>query len=194
MKLNWIVLVAASFFPVASVSEVFQSSVDPAQLHEVKKTPQMQYLTSVEAYALVTADPDIFFIDVRDPLEIMLSGHPLQVDAIVPMRIQSTVFDEELKEWALEDNPDFLMHMDAALEDFGKAKNDMIIITCGSGRRSALAARKLHKAGYTNVWHITDGYEGEEKRGLNTANAWKIAGLPWSYSRIHGSQPLRIIE
>jgi len=143
---------------------------------------------------LLIVSPEILFIDVRDPVEILLGGHPELIDAVVPVRLQSNVFNEDLLEWELKDNPDFLKYMDAALTEFGKTKGDMIVLTCGSGWRSAFAAGKLYDAGYTDVWHITDGYDGEEKPGLNSANAWHLQGFPWSYDAVLGSDNLQIAQ
>jgi len=42
-----------------------------------------------------------------------------------------------------------------------------MILYCGGGYRSALAADNLQKMGYTNVWSMDGGYR-----------AWKEAGLP----------------
>lgn len=178
---------------VASAGQ-FQSSVDPADLRDVKLTPQQKYMTSIEAYRLIEKNPDILFVDVRDPVEVLLNGHPRFIDAVVPVRAQSTEFDEDLKQWVLKDNPNFVMYMEQALAHFGKTRHDMIIVTCGSGWRSAQAARQLYDAGFTDVWHIPDGYEGEELPGFNINNAWQLAGLPWSFERVHGSQRLRVIE
>lgn len=194
MRLKWIFVALLQLHCVAAFADGVQSSIDPSHLPAAKLTPQMKYITSQEAYEILSADPGILFIDVRDPVEFTLSGHPSPIDAIVPIRAQGTVFDEELKEWALEDNPNFLKHMKEALNRFGKTKHDMIIVTCGSGRRSAMAARTLFAAGYTDVWHIPDGYPGAEKRGLNSANAWKREGLPWSYDPVYGSNRLSVIR
>jgi len=173
---------------------VFGSLGHIGSLLEVKLTPQMKYMNSREAYELLTADPDILFIDVRDQLEIALYGHPSLIDAVVAVRSQSTTFDEKLLEWELKDNPDFLTHMGETLELFGKTKQDMIIITCGSGWRSAYAARLLHEAGYSDVWHIPDGFEGEHKPGINLANAWQLEGLPWSYEQVPGLEWMRVVR
>lgn len=186
--------VIASHWPVVTAAENHPSSVDASLLPSLKLTPQMKYLTSNDAYELLAQDPNILFIDVRDPVEVRLFGHPAEIDAIIPVQAQSTVFDEDLKEWALKDNPNFIMYMEDALAHFRMEKTDTIIVTCGSGRRSALAARKLHEAGFTDVWHIPDGYAGEEKPGINIANAWKLAGLPWSYERVYGSNRLHIMQ
>ncbi len=42
-----------------------------------------------------------------------------------------------------------------------------LILYCGGGYRSALAADNLQKMGYTNVWSMDGGFR-----------AWKEAGLP----------------
>ena len=45
--------------------------------------------------------------------------------------------------------------------------NAPIILYCGGGYRSALAADNLQKMGYTNVWSMDGGWRG-----------WTAAGLP----------------
>lgn len=42
-----------------------------------------------------------------------------------------------------------------------------IVLYCGGGYRSALAAESLQKMGYTNVWSMAGGFRG-----------WREAGLP----------------
>ena len=65
-------------------------------------------------------------------------------------------------------------------------KDDTIVLICRSGKRSAKAASLMAKAGYTNVYHLVDGYEGDKanegpSKGQRVVNGWKSAGLPWSY-------------
>ena len=154
----------------------------------VKQTPLSKYLSVHQAHKLLSKQSDIVFIDVRDAVEIGRTGHPDMIDAIVPIYTQTEHFDTGLGEFILADNPSFLSEMQSVLKRHMKTRNDMIIITCGSGMRSAVATRALAAQGYTNVWHITDGYEGDDKPGLNTYNAWQLAGLPWSYDLVHGAQ------
>ncbi len=194
MRLLKILTVILAVLPAITVAEDFQSRIDPDVLREVKLTPQMKYMTSQEAYTLLSEKPEILFVDVRDPVEVMLYGHPSLIDAVVPVRAQSRVFDDSLMEWRMKDNPNFVMYMEQALGHFRKDKTDMIILTCGSGWRSAQAARLLYEAGFTDVWHIPDGYPGEEKPGINLANAWRLEGLPWSYDRVYGSNRLRVLQ
>ncbi len=167
-------------FVSSSNAEELVSDLDATGLSPEKLTPLGLYLSSPKAYRVISEDPDILFIDVRDPLEVALMGHPMAIDKIVPVRVQSENFDEELNEYALVPNAHFLQQMELALAEAGKSKHDLIIVTCGSGYRSAEAVRNLSAAGYTNVWQIPDGYVGDEKRGMNTQNAWQNAGLPWS--------------
>lgn len=42
-----------------------------------------------------------------------------------------------------------------------------LVLYCGGGSRSALAAENLQKMGYTNVWSLVGGFKG-----------WREAGLP----------------
>ena len=46
-------------------------------------------------------------------------------------------------------------------------KNTELVLYCGGGYRSALAADMLQKMGYTNVWSMAGGW-----------SAWKEAGYP----------------
>jgi len=156
------------------------SDIDASGLPSAKQTSLGLYVSSERAFKIVTDAPETLFIDVRDPMEVAVTGHPSGVDKIVPVRVQSDLFDAELGEFMLVPNTGFLKQMDAALADAGKSRHDLIIITCGSGYRSARAVELLASAGYTNVWHIPDGYAGDEKPGMNARNAWQNAGLPWS--------------
>jgi rhodanese-related sulfurtransferase len=164
------------------------------RIPEVKQILSGNYLTSRQAQALLVMDETIVFIDVRDTVEIGQSGYPAYMDAIVPLRIRTPEFDESLKEYRLADNPTFLKEVNDIIQMEGVDKGHMIIVSCGSGMRSAIAANKLTRAGYTNVWHIPDGYEGDDKPGLNTQHAWKNAGLPWSKDLIHGSEWRLLIQ
>ncbi len=174
----------SSFLLLSLASPVFAddlvSDVDVSALKASKMTPLGLYVSSSKAHEFLTGRPEILFIDVRDPVEVALKGHPASIDKIVPVRLQSDVFDGAINEFVLVPNKNFLKEMTSTLEAAGKTRDDMIFITCGSGYRSAEAVRILAAAGYTNVWHIPDGYRGDDRRGMNTQNAWQNAGLPWS--------------
>lgn len=58
---------------------------------------------------------------------------------------------------------------------------DAVFVDCRSGNRSADAARALEEAGFTKVYHILHGFEGDldEHPHRNTRNGWRHDGLPW---------------
>jgi len=169
------------------------SSIDATALPTYKTTLDGKYLSSQDVYHMVWEEPAILFIDVRDPVELAQIGHPEKVDANIPIRIQD--FDSrafpQLGQLSL--NPGFLDDMKETLLLNNKSRHDLIILTCGSGRRSAEAARILSDNGYTNVWHVPDGYDGDHTVGYNLSNAWKDAGLPWSMELAQSSPwPLKV--
>lgn len=73
-------------------------------------------------------------------------------------------------------NPKFVQDVEAVAH-----KDDVILLLCRSGVRSALAAEALSQAGFTNAFNVLEGFEGEldshQQRG--TYNGWRYAGLPW---------------
>ena len=61
-------------------------------------------------------------------------------------------------------------------------KDDTILAMCRSGGRSAFCVNKLAKEGFTNIYTIVDGFEGDkDKEGKRTVNGWINSGIPWTY-------------
>jgi rhodanese-related sulfurtransferase len=56
-----------------------------------------------------------------------------------------------------------------------------LLLLCRSGARSDEAARAAQDAGFTTVFNVLEGFEGErdssQQRGR--VNGWKVRGLPW---------------
>lgn len=77
---------------------------------------------------------------------------------------------------SLTRNPRFAREVESK---FGK--NDVLLLLCRSGKRSALAAEALAKAGFTNVFNILEGFEGEinEDKHRGNKDGWKFHQLPW---------------
>lgn len=73
-------------------------------------------------------------------------------------------------------NPRFVRELEAKVK-----KTDVILLLCRSGKRSALAAEAAAKAGFTHVFNVLEGFEGEidvrQQRG--TGDGWRFRGLPW---------------
>jgi rhodanese-related sulfurtransferase len=81
---------------------------------------------------------------------------------------------------ALTRNPRFVRELEARLAKDG-GKEAVALLLCRSGRRSALAAEAAAKAGFTHVFNVLEGFEGEidahQHRG--GSDGWRFHGLPW---------------
>lgn len=158
------------------------TTVDAATLATPKRTPLGLYLTPTEAHAALQADPEIVFVDVRDPIEISFVGHPAGLDRIIPLRVATHEVDPKSHQYRMQANPDVVADFDALMAAKGKTKADPVFVTCRSGARSAVAARMLIDAGYTNVWNLIEGFEGgKDANGARLKDGWRNAGLPWDY-------------
>ncbi|KQP20048.1 rhodanese-like domain-containing protein [Pseudorhodoferax sp. Leaf267] len=82
---------------------------------------------------------------------------------------------------ALTRNPRFVRELEAKLAKVG-GKDATVLLLCRSGKRSVLAAEAAAKAGFTNVYNVLEGFEGEidasGQRGH--ADGWRFHGLPWT--------------
>ena len=81
---------------------------------------------------------------------------------------------------ALTRNPRFVRELEAKLAKDG-GKDAVVLLLCRSGKRSALAAEAAAKAGFTQVFNVFEGFEGEidalQQRGHG--DGWRFHGLPW---------------
>ena len=150
-------------------------------LHPMKQTKLGLYVTAKEAYEMWLANPEkVKILDVRMPEEYVFVGHPAMAYNI-PLVFGTYEWDAEKKMYKIKPNPDFVKECQALFKP-----DDIILATCRSGGRGAMAVNTLAGAGYKNVYNITDGIEGDEVRsgqsfGKRMVNGWKNAGLPWTY-------------
>ena len=58
-----------------------------------------------------------------------------------------------------------------------------IFCLCRSGQRSIAAAIALTAAGYTNVFNILEGFEGDKNKSGQRGfiGGWRMRGLPWRH-------------
>ena len=81
---------------------------------------------------------------------------------------------------ALTRNPRFVRELEAKVAKDG-GKEAVVLLLCRSGKRSALAAEAAAKAGFTQVFNVLEGFEGEidvqQHRG--GSDGWRFHGLPW---------------
>ncbi|MES2184797.1 MAG: rhodanese-like domain-containing protein [Pseudomonadota bacterium] len=81
---------------------------------------------------------------------------------------------------ALTRNPRFVRELEVRLAKDG-GKEAVVLLLCRSGKRSALAAEAAAKAGFTHVFNVLEGFEGEidGARHRGTADGWRFHHLPW---------------
>ncbi|RCW72819.1 rhodanese-like domain-containing protein [Pseudorhodoferax soli] len=81
---------------------------------------------------------------------------------------------------ALTRNPRFVRELEAKLAKAG-GKDAVVLLLCRSGKRSVLAAEAAARAGFTNVYNVLEGFEGEiDAQGQRGhGDGWRFHGLPW---------------
>ena len=79
---------------------------------------------------------------------------------------------------ALTRNPRFVRELEAKVVG---GKQAVVLLLCRSGKRSALAAEAAAKAGFTRVFNVLEGFEGEidEHRQRGASDGWRFHHLPW---------------
>ena len=152
------------------------------QVPQAKQTTLGLYVTAQEAYEMWKADPErVKVLDVRMVEEYVFIGHAAMA-VNIPVAFPKYVWDAHKRKYSFEMNPDFIDHVKEVFKS-----DDTIVAMCRSGGRSALAINMLAKAGFTNIWNIIDGFEGDMVsdpesvyHGKRMKNGWKNSA-PWSY-------------
>lgn len=164
------------------------AAVDPATVPEPKRTRAGRYLLAAEVPAFIQAQGGagkVLFLDLRTRAEAMYVGMATGIDALVPFvehQELMTDWDAQRGIYRLEPLQDFVPEVNRRLVQKGLAKTDVVVLICRSGDRSSRGANRLADDGYTQVWSVVDGFEGDMgKDGRRSVNGWKNAGLPWSY-------------
>ena len=163
-------------------------AIDKSELSKKKHTDLDLYATASEAFDMLQADKEAIFIDVRTRAEVNFLGMPTDATIHIPYMTPDdwAEFDEKKKVFKLFPNSDFAVQVAKLAEARGADKDTLIFTMCRSGGRSAKAVNLLAKMGYTNVYNVVDGYEGDKAKegptkGQRTVNGWKNSGLPWTY-------------
>ena len=126
------------------------------------------------AWDKLQQDSKALLIDVRSHMEFLFIGHPTGA-------INIPWIDEP--DWTI--NPHFLREIRqlvlGGLSHDNTGHNVPILLICRSGKRSHEAGAYLMQNSFTNVFNISDGFEGEldEHHHRSTLGGWRFAGLPW---------------
>jgi rhodanese-related sulfurtransferase len=167
--------------------------IDAAQLAPEKRTVLGLYLSAQQAQEKLLAQRQsagrsrIAFFDLRTQAELMYTGVPDGIDANIPLMLADfEAFDEKAGRFVLHKNGDFSKAFAQRLAQLGLDKQSEVILICRSGDRTARAVNELTRAGYTRLYTVVDGFEGDTAeagpdQGKRVVNGWKNAGLPWSF-------------
>jgi rhodanese-related sulfurtransferase len=153
-------------------------------LPQGKQTALGLYVTAKEAFEKWKAEPDkVKIIDVRTPEEYLFVGHPTMAWKI-PVATQSYEWDASKNQYPMAPLADFAARVSTVAQP-----EDTLLVMCRSGGRSAIAVNMLAKAGFTHVYNIIDGMEGDPVEeagsvflGQRLKNGWKNSGCPWTYT------------
>ncbi len=126
--------------------------------------PYAGALTPVEAWALHAAGA-VRLVDVRSAEEIRFVG-----------RVSNALHVAWMNGLSLSRNPRFTRELEGRV-----GKDEVVVLLCRSGKRSAAAAEAATKAGFRNVYNVLEGFEGDldEQQRRGSFNGWRFAGLPW---------------
>ncbi len=164
-------------------------AVDAAQVPQHKQTKPGLYVDAREAHAMKQQLGDkALLVDIRTRGEVSYTGVATLMDAHVPLleHPANAAWDEKAGRFRLEFNNDFDAEIARRMAARGLGKQDPVILICRSGDRSSKAANLLAELGYTRVYTVVDGFEGDVAKdgpqaGQRVVNGWKNAGLPWTY-------------
>lgn len=134
---------------------------------------QVKSITPQEASKLLEENPRAVLIDVRSSMEYLFVGHPKGA-------IHVPWIDEP--DWKINENfvPHVRQVMLGGISCHGEGCAPIILI-CRSGKRSLEAGELLVKEGFSEVYNVVEGFEGEldENHHRSTLGGWRHHGLPW---------------
>lgn len=152
-----------------------------------KQTKAGLYVTAAQAVDMLD-DQKVLFVDVRTRSEITFVGIADRVDVHIPLRVmpEFATYNPDKGAYDLVENPDFIASFKQIAAERNLDPETPVMLICRSGSRSARAADMLYDAGFTQVYSVIDGFEGDKAkdgpdRGHRVLNGWKNAGLSWSY-------------
>jgi len=155
----------AAVFAEEGIAVVASPILENARLKAAEEgLPYAGSVSPRDAWALYTGGEAVL-VDVRTAEERKFVGHVPETRHVAWMTGLS-----------LSRNPRFARELEAKA-----GKDEVVLLLCRSGKRSAAAAEAATKAGFTNVFNILEGFEGDldEQQRRGAFNGWRHSGLPW---------------
>lgn len=137
---------------------------------------QLIHISPKDAYQYLQDHADnSILVDIRSSMEYLFVGHPVGA-------VHIAWIDEP--DWDI--NPDFCTEVQQLLsrklgEHADPQRDGAVVLCCRSGKRTLDAGAKLLEAGFQQVLHIDEGFEGDrdENNHRSTLGGWRFHGLPW---------------
>lgn len=137
---------------------------------------EVKEISATEAHDLVKQHAEAILVDVRSHMEFLFVGHPSGA-------IHIPWIDEP--DWNI--NPNFVREirqlvLGGLAHDMNTGQNNVpIVLICRSGKRSREAGKLLLSEGFTQIYNIKDGFEGEldDNHHRSSVGGWRYEGLPW---------------
>lgn len=133
----------------------------------------MLSLTPKETAKFLNDNPEALFIDCRSDREFRFVGHP-----------KGALHVSWNEEPGWEINPHFAGEARKLADN---ALERPVVVICRTGERSIEAGKALEAAGFSRVYTVRHGFEGDVgpnyQRGQ--VNGWRFDGLPWEFSTCH---------
>lgn len=127
--------------------------------------PYSGAMTPKEAYEVWQLAPGARLVDVRTRAEWDWVG-----------RIPGAIEIEWVSYPGNQANTNFLAQLKQQVDP-----EALVLFVCRSGVRSDKAASLASQAGYTEVYNVLEGFEGDKDANghRGTIGGWRHAGLPW---------------
>ena len=137
-------------------------------------TTQARPLPAAQCHELLQDNPRSVLVDIRSTMEYLFVGHPSG-------SIHVAWIDEP--EWTV--NPHFVTDVRKVMLGGATAHGDItgapVILICRSGKRSIDAGMALLDSGFSRVYNVGEGFEGDldENHHRGTIGGWRFHNLPW---------------
>jgi len=153
------------------MSSTLEAPALPPVLREAESAARHQGLsyaggvTPPQAWQLLQ-DRQALLVDVRSAEERKFVGH-----------VPGSVHVPWASGTGLTRNPRFVRELETRVG----GKDVPLLLLCRSGKRSVLAAEAAAAAGFTQVFNVLEGFEGEldDRQQRGHGDGWRFHGLPW---------------
>jgi rhodanese-related sulfurtransferase len=133
-------VILAAFLGLFSIMlHATESEVPTGRQLQAKAEAETRIIDTPSLKKLIKESPDLVLVDIRTPGEIQKHGGTIDVAQNVNI----------VRGWLEFSIQNKVLDIDSP-----------IVVYCGGGLRSPLAAKTLQDMGYTNVWNYAEGFFG----------------------------------